>query len=1103
MLKKIGFILVFLFAFQTAKASHVMGGEITWECSGGQYVFQLLFYRDCNGADVNIISENIKVWYHPTITEIPVYFTNRTDISPQCTEVSGGPAQLECGSGMGGGNGIGAIEKIVYRSAPISIPGIPPASGWVFTYENFSRSNALTNITNPSNYGITISAKMFAFSQSNGTCVDNSPRFLQEPYFVSCAGTPYVYNMNAVDIDMDSVTVNFGIPYDYLNGSAYNPPVSPAAIPYEPGFNFTSPTPSSTINTGNVNATINTESGEIRFTSFTTGNYLVKVIVNSFRNGILIAQIEREMQLIILPCDGINNPPQFIESGIFSAPNYELTYDAGANIYFPVTTESFPLSPPELLQDGSPQTMSLDASGLMFGTNFNSTNGCPIAPCATLNPTPIVNNTISVNTTFLWQTTCDHLISSSGIAEDTVSYTFVFKAKDDYCPVPYVTYATVTINLVNTNVIQAPQINCIQTDATGNVSINWDQVNDPGGSFAGYEVYSVQSGLIASYSSIGTTSHTITGLTSQEDFFIAVLSGCGGGTVRYSDTVSSIFLIVNNPNNGTAILQWNDPADVASSTMGDYYYIMREYPAGNWTLIDSVPYGVNFYKDTIDICQAFLNYQIILPNSPCDFTSNIEGDDFEDMLTPDIPVIQSASIDTLTGQLNLTWNQNDQPDTYGYVIYTFDADGFIYELDTVWGISNTVYSYNPDIDSGPLSYSVAAFDSCWTPAVPPTYQTSAKANVHTTVFVQTSVDVCNSSVNLSWSPYVGFTNETTYNVWVKQPGAQWNMVGSTSELSYSYSGQVLEQYCFLIEAVSISGISSFSNPVCQIINSATLPAYNYLQVATVVNEQITLEHLIEVTDAVQAVSIQRQNSIGGFDELIVIPVVSGNITYTDVNVDPQQRSYTYRVQIIDSCGNYTSYSNYARTILLQVSKNDVLLTAQLNWSSYTQFDGSILGYTIYRGIDGNFNGLPLATVGPNVFFYEDSLDNAIFTGKVCYYVEAIEGSNRYDDPKISRSNIACEVFEPIIYVPNAFWPEGINKVFIPVISIFDASDYRFTIFDRWGQVIFNTTSFEEGWNGQLGNSGEMANTGTYIYMITLKDGNGLEVIKRGHVTLLR
>ena len=37
-------------AFQL-RASHLMGGEITWTCQGnGQFVFHMKLYRDCNGA---------------------------------------------------------------------------------------------------------------------------------------------------------------------------------------------------------------------------------------------------------------------------------------------------------------------------------------------------------------------------------------------------------------------------------------------------------------------------------------------------------------------------------------------------------------------------------------------------------------------------------------------------------------------------------------------------------------------------------------------------------------------------------------------------------------------------------------------------------------------------------------------------------------------------------------------------------------------------------------------------------------------------------------------------------------------------------------------
>ena len=150
------FLLSIVLFCQNAFASHVMGGEISYKHLGGtNYQFELVFYRDCNGADVNPVSEQLKVWNHPSLSSITVNFVSRQDISPTCSPVAGSPGPLLCGTGSNGGNGQGAVEKVLYRSAAISLTGIPPANGWIFTYENFSRSNTVSNLMNPANYGIT------------------------------------------------------------------------------------------------------------------------------------------------------------------------------------------------------------------------------------------------------------------------------------------------------------------------------------------------------------------------------------------------------------------------------------------------------------------------------------------------------------------------------------------------------------------------------------------------------------------------------------------------------------------------------------------------------------------------------------------------------------------------------------------------------------------------------------------------------------------------------------------------------------------------------------------------------------------------------------
>lgn len=1083
----------------TGRASHVLGGDITWTCDGsGNYIFQLVFYRDCNGADVNTINVDLDVWNHPMVTGIQVDFLSRTDVSPYCNQVAGGPGPLLCGTGAFAGNGLGAIEKVIYQSAPITLNGTPPPEGWIFTYEDFSRNNALTNIQTPSTYGITLASRMFAIPNSPGGCVDNSPQFLQEPHFVSCVGDLYEYNTNPVDVDLDSISVSFAHPLNNIEFALFDPPNDPIELPFEPGFSAISPTPGTTMNPGNIPANLDASSGNLTFLSNNSGNFAIKLVTRSYRQGVLIAEVEREMQLIVQNCGGANNPP--VVNGPFGGL-FETTVDAGDLVTFNLASTDL-----EFLQDGSPQNNLLSVTGLEIGPNPTLPGGCAIAPCATIDNNPPISAPQGVSTNFSWQTDCAHLVNPFGFIATEIPFHFVFKIQDDFCPVPQVKYATVTINVRNPDVIPPTQINCIQTAANGDITISWDPVTDINGSFSSYEIISDQSGTIGSIPNINANSYTTTLPSGQaEDIQIAVGSACFGTTYTYSDTVANIHLELNNPLNGTAILQWNDPMPTPTANMGGYYHIYQEYPAGNWTLLDSVPYGTTTYLDTIIVCSGFINYQIVLPNAPCDYTSNITGDLLEDMLTPDIPIISHVSIDTATNLVEILWDQNAQIDTYGYIIFTLDANGFVVPLDTIWSQDDTSYIHNVNTNNGSLTYTVAAFDSCLTATVPPTYQTSAKALLNTSIFLESSLDICANEVVLTWSDYEGWPGIADHQVFVQQDGGNWTLVGTTAGNSFTIPVQTASNYCFVVEGISTIGNRAFSNVSCFFIPIPSDPAFNYLQVATVNGERIDLTHYIELTTNVAEIVIERQNFEGNFEEITRLPASSTVINYSDTEVDVNLYSYIYRVQVIDSCGKAGAYSNEAQTILLNVQLDDVTKEVYLSWNPYRQFDGSILGYAIYRGIDGIFNGTAIATVPNGQFFYDDDVNSIVSTGRICYYVEAIETTNSFGFAETSVSNRDCALLEPLIYIPNAFSPNGdeFNEVFQPIVSDFDPSYYELLIYNRYGQVIYRSNDPSVGWNGIVQGTNQMAANNLYLYSLSLRDGNGIEILKRGHVSLVR
>ncbi len=1091
------FLSLFFFLIISASsfASHVMGGEITWKCDGNnKYIFELVFYRDCNGAEVNTLSENLRVWNHPSLTVILLPFVSRIDISPACTAVSGGPTPLICGSGTSGGNGIGAIEKITYRSLPIDIVGVPPSQGWVFTYENFARSNALTNITSPATYGITLTAKMFAHGNGVG-CTDNSPSFLQAPYFVSCAGTPFSYNMNAVDNDLDSLHIDFGIPYNNFPTGAYNPPLNPIPIPFEPGFSFASPTPNSSVNPSNIPASINPSNGEITFNSFTVGNFVVKVLVKSYRQGVLIAEVEREMQLVIVPCSAANNAPIFTPP--FAGGQFTTTVNAGDLVNFTISVVDN-----EFLQDGSPQNVTLSATGPMFGTNFTSPIGCQISPCATLDLALPVSGTQQANVQFSWQTSCDHLVNQYGVVAESIPYTFVFRAQDDYCQIPKVNYATIQINVLNPGILQAPKIDCIQTDNTGNVIIKWTPINDPIGTFVSYQLYSVQGGLLATIPTLAANQFALSGINSMQSFYIGVVSGCNGNVTKYSDTISNIHLNLINPGNGTAVLQWNKPATVPLATFGNYYHIYQEYPAGNFTLIDSVPYNTTQYKDTITICNATIGYQIVLPNNPCDFQSNIASDDFEDMLTPSIPTIQSVGFDpTNNNNLLLTWNQNNQADTYGYVVYTFNSLGVLFELDTVWGIGNTSYSYAIDPSQGPYSYSVAAFDSCYTNALPITFQTSAKSPINKTIQLNGAINMCQQKIDLSWSAYQGWTS-TSYGIYSYENGA---LVLLSSVNSNSASVNVIggNHYDIYIGANLSNGQIAYSNPFGFDVPIPQQPTFHYLKLASVAANNVDLFAYIDGNVGVKEVIFERLNSSSVFEEIGRSNVVGDLAVFTDTDADVNLQAYTYRTQYVDSCNSAGTYANEATTIFVQGIADEIQQINYVYWSPYVGFDGGIDHYDVFRYNKLSGVSQLIATINPNQLSFEDTLISNDFPGEICYYVEGSENLNSYGFAEVTRSNVFCLVYEPIIYIPNSFCPSGVNTVFLPILTNIDPTNYSMYIMNRWSNIIFESNDMNVGWDGKINGGKDEAPNDNYLYVISVQDAGGRQITKRGFVTLIR
>jgi len=92
--------------------------------------------------------------------------------------------------------------------------------------------------------------------------------------------------------------------------------------------------------------------------------------------------------------------------------------------------------------------------------------------------------------------------------------------------------------------------------------------------------------------------------------------------------------------------------------------------------------------------------------------------------------------------------------------------------------------------------------------------------------------------------------------------------------------------------------------------------------------------------------------------------------------------------------------------------------------------------------------------------------------------------------------------EDKIFVPNAFSPnnDGNNDVF-KVRNTVPIDDFYFTIYDRWGQQVFETKDSNEGWDGTF--EGEKLSPAAFAWYCSGLCENGEEFFIKGNVTILR
>ncbi len=473
--------------------------------------------------------------------------------------------------------------------------------------------------------------------------------------------------------------------------------------------------------------------------------------------------------------------------------------------------------------------------------------------------------------------------------------------------------------------------------------------------------------------------------------------------------------------------------------------------------------------------------------------------------SPRKPTVEWVSIDTAeTQESRIRWLPSPDTDVEFYRIYELIIDEFDQPqsqlVGTVSGDTREfTYARDPSRQP-PFSYRVAARDTAG--------GDGELSDPHSAMYLTTSYDSCNKSMQLVWTPYVGWTDLVRYEVYYRVDGGSFNTLQGnihrdTLHLEHP-DIEVNHDYCYFTKAIRGDGAYSYSNIACRSVRHPVHPSWINAESASAAGED-RVEVRFAIDPAGEVTSFQLFKAAGPGKPFVADRVfrdVEDSLVHLDPVVSTAKR-YQYMLKSLDVCDNPVVESNLCGNIVLEASSAG--LEAFLNWSPYLGYEAGVESYRIYRNVSRTGPILAGGVYAPDTTWQDDLsfLSGQEIEDEICYYVEAVEReSYTRGERGISRSNQACVSVVPEIFMANALIPNATNpknSSIMPALTFIPAS-YLFQVFDRWGSRVFETYAYDEAWDGRI-NKGKMAPEGVYIYFIRLTTSSGIEVEKKGEITV--
>lgn len=561
----------------------------------------------------------------------------------------------------------------------------------------------------------------------------------------------------------------------------------------------------------------------------------------------------------------------------------------------------------------------------------------------------------------------------------------------------------------------------------------------------------------------------------------------------HSDTVGTLFVGMENRGGGIAGLLWVPPFHSGNSNSGCVYKLHRR-GLGKDSVITTFS---TVCQDTVTVCGDTLAYVVSTVLGGCLFVSMECRDYFSDFTAPDTARLDSVSLHPRRHYCEIGWQASASKDAFGYIVYVFEK-GIWQVMDTLLGAWNTHYIDSVHADGSVRQYRVATIDTC--------RNASPLGEIHHTIILSASVHKCDSMVDLSWNAY-GYMHGSVsaFEVFASTDGENFARVAGGGKENHCSCRNldVTQDYVFYVRVWNTDHTISSTSSLAKVqfhrklssgevfLRSINVHADNEIEVKVYVRDTVDYRNLL----------LQRRDVPGG--EVVwqgSRPKDGDTYTWRQYGLDVRRPHY-YTAYLTDECDFPFAVSVTASNIVLNLVETDG--ENQLSWPAYPGFDRQPDAYALYRRTVSEADFACIAQQSPVRLAYADNVDDLPLE-EVFYRVSARGGNAELPFEEECFSNTVSVTKAPQTYIPNSFIPESSieeNRVFKPVNLYVDAEDYVFTIFDRWGQVVYETHRPDEGWDGNI--QGRPARMGIYVYQLSYRLNKKKMYSHRGMVNLIR